>query len=160
MQAKPGIVDALNRILTIEITAVNQYFLQSEIVRNWGYDHLADRLRAISMGEMQDIEELVKHILYLEGLPNLQRIDVVKVGEDVLEHLQLDLESEKDAVEALTEGINLCVEVGDYGTRNRFEDMIRDEETHIDWLESQIDAIGQVGLEQYLAQQLGTGEGG
>ena len=158
MKAKPGIVDALNRILTIEVTAVNQYFLQSEIVRNWGYDHLADRLRAISMGEMQDIEELVKHILYLEGLPNLQRIDVVKVGETVLENLELDLESEQAAIEALTEGVNLCVEVDDYGTRSRLEEMIRDEETHIDWLETQIEAIGQLGTEQYLAQQLGTGE--
>ena len=158
MKAKPGVVDALNRILTIEVTAVNQYFLQSEIVRNWGYDHLADRLRAISMNEMKDIEELVKHILYLEGLPNLQRIDVVKIGENVLEHLELDLESERDAVEALTEGITLCVEVGDFGTRSRFEEMVRDEEEHIDWLESQIEAIGQVGIEQYLAQQLGTGE--
>lgn len=158
MKAKPGIVDALNRILTIEVTAVNQYFLQSEIVRNWGYDHLADRLRAISMGEMRDIEELVKHILYLEGLPNLQRIDVVKVGETVLENLELDLESEQAAIEALTEGVNLCVEVDDYGTRSRLEEMIRDEETHIDWLESQIEALGQLGTEQYLAQQLGTGE--
>ena len=158
MKAKPGVVDALNRILTIEVTAVNQYFLQSEIVRNWGYDHLADRLRAISMNEMKDIEELVKHILYLEGLPNLQRIDVVKIGENVLEHLELDLESERDAVDALTEGITLCVEVGDFGTRSRFEEMVRDEEKHIDWLESQIEAIGQVGIEQYLAQQLGTGE--
>ncbi len=158
MRAKPGVVDALNRILTIEVTAVNQYFLQSEIIRNWGYDHLADRLRAISMGEMHDIEELVKHILYLEGLPNLQRIDVVKVGETVLENLELDLESEQAAIEALTEGVNLCVEVDDYGTRSRLEEMIRDEETHIDWLETQIEAIGQLGIEQYLAQQLGTGE--
>ncbi len=158
MKAKPGVVDALNRILTIEVTAVNQYFLQSEIVRNWGYDHLADRLRAVSMNEMKDIEELVKHILYLEGLPNLQRIDVIKVGENVLEHLELDLESEKAAVEALTEAVNLCVEVDDFGTRSRLEEMIVDEETHIDWLESQIEAIGQVGIEQYLAQQLGTGE--
>ncbi|MCY3601957.1 MAG: bacterioferritin [Chloroflexi bacterium] len=158
MRAKPGIVDTLNRLLTIEVTAVNQYFLQSEIIRNWGYDHLADRLRAISMGEMRDIEELVKHILYLEGLPNLQRIDVVKVGETVLENLELDLESEQAAIEALTEGVNLCVEVDDYGTRSRLEEMIRDEETHIDWLETQIEAIGQLGTEQYLAQQLGTGE--
>lgn len=158
MRAKPGIVDTLNRLLTIEVTAVNQYFLQSEIVRNWGYDHLADRLRAISMGEMRDIEELVKHILYLEGLPNLQRIDVVKVGETVLENLELDLESEQAAIEALTEGVNLCVEVDDYGTRSRLEEMVRDEETHIDWLETQIEAIGQLGTEQYLAQQLGTGE--
>ena len=98
------------------------------------------------MSEMRDIEELVKHILYLEGLPNLQRIDAVKVGENVLEHLGLDLESEKAAVEALTEGVSLCVEVGDYGTRSRFEEVIRDEETHIDWLESQIEPSARLGL--------------
>lgn len=147
MKAKPGVVDALNRILTIEMTAVNQYFLQSEMVRNWGYNLLADRLRDVSMGEMRDIESLVKHILYLEGLPNLQRIDAVKIGENVLEHLELDLASEQDAVDALAEGVALCTEVGDYGTRSRFEEMIRDEEMHIDWLESQIEAINQVGLE-------------
>ncbi len=147
MIAKPGVVDALNRILTIEMTAVNQYFLQSEMVRNWGYNLLADRLRDVSMGEMRDIESLVKHILYLEGLPNLQRIDAVKIGENVLEHLELDLASEQDAVDALAEGVALCTEVGDYGTRSRFEEMIRDEEMHIDWLESQIEAINQVGLE-------------
>lgn len=158
MKAKPGVVDALNRILTIEMTAVNQYFLQSEMVRSWGYDRLADRLRAVSMGEMEDIEALVKHILYLEDLPNLQRIDAVKIGENVLEHLELDLASEQAAVEALSEGVALCTEVGDYGTRTRFEEMIRDEETHIDWLESQIEAINQVGLEAYLAQQIGPGE--
>ncbi len=157
MKGKPGVVDALNRMLTIEITAVNQYFLQSEIVRNWGYDRLADRLRAISMGEMRDIEELVKHILYLDGLPNLQRISSVKVGENVREHLELDLASEQAAVEALSEGIALCNEVGDYGTRSRFEEMIRDEETHIDWLESQLDVIGQLGLEAYLTQQIAPG---
>ena len=158
MIAKPGVVDALNRILTIEMTAVNQYFLQSEMVRNWGYNLLADRLRDVSMGEMRDIESLVKHILYLEGLPNLQRIDAVKIGENVLEHLELDLASEQDAVDALSEGVALCTEVGDYGTRSRFEEMIRDEEMHIDWLESQIEAINQVGLEAYLAQQIGPGE--
>ena len=158
MKGKPGVVDALNRMLTIEITAVNQYFLQSEIVRNGGYDRLADRLRAISMGEMRDIEELVKHILYLEGLPNLQRIGNVAIGENVREHLELDLASEQAAVEALSEGVALCAEVGDYGTRTRFEEMIRDEEAHIDWLESQLDVINQIGLEAYLTQQIAPGE--
>lgn len=155
MKAKPGVVDALNRILTIELTAVNQYFLQSEMVRDWGYGPLADRLRAISMSEMQDIQELVRHILYLEGLPNLQRIETVRIGENVPENLELDLASERAAVEALTEGIALCTEVADYGTRSRFEEMVRDEEQHIDWLETQLGAIAQVGVERYLAQHLG-----
>jgi len=155
MKAKPGVVDALNRILTIELTAVNQYFLQSEMVRDWGYGPLADHLRAISMSEMQDIQELVRHILYLEGLPNLQRIETVRIGENVPEHLELDLACERAAVEALTEGVALCTEVGDYGTRARFEEMVRDEERHIDWLETQLGAIAQVGVERYLAQHLG-----
>ena len=155
MKAKPGVVDALNRILTIELTAVNQYFLQSEMVRDWGYGPLADHLRGISMSEMQDIQELVRHILYLEGLPNLQRIETVRIGENVPENLELDLASEQAAVEALTEGIALCTEVGDYGTRSRFEEMVRDEEQHIDWLETQLAAIAQVGVERYLAQHLG-----
>ncbi len=155
MKAKPGVVDALNRILTIELTAVNQYFLQSEMVRNWGYGPLADRLREISLGEMRDAEGIVRHILYLDGLPNLQRIDAVRIGENVPENLELDLASEQAAVEALAEGIALCAEVGDYGTRSRFEEMVRDEEQHIDWLESQIAAIAQIGVERYLAQQLG-----
>lgn len=155
MKAKPGVVDALNRILTIELTAVNQYFLQSEMVRDWGYGPLADHLREISMSEMQDIQELVRHILYLEGLPNLQRIETVRIGENVPEHLELDLACERAAVEALTEGVALCTEVGDYGTRARFEEMVRDEERHIDWLETQLGAIAQVGVERYLAQHLG-----
>lgn len=155
MKAKPGVIDALNRILTIELTAVNQYFLQSEMVRSWGYGPLADRFREISLAEMKDTEEVVRHILYLEGLPNLQRIDTVRIGENVSETIDLALACERGAVEALAEGIALCTEVGDYGTRSRFEEMVRDEEQHIDWLETQIEAIAQVGVERYLAQHLG-----
>ena len=155
MEAKPGVLDVLNRILTIELTAVNQYFLQSEMVRNWGYGPLAGHLREISLSEMKDVEEIVKHILYLDGFPNLQRIETVRIGESVREHLELDLASERAAVEAFSEGVALCTEVGDYGTRSRFEEMLRDEEGHIDWLESQLEAIEQVGIERYLAQQIG-----
>lgn len=154
MQAKPGVIDRLNTVLTIELTAINQYFVQSEMCRNWGYERLADKLRHSSMSEMKDAPGIIAHILYLEGIPNMQRLNQVRVGENVLEHLQLDLQLEIEAVEALREAITHCQSVGDYTTRKKFEDMIADEETHIDWIENQLEAIRQIGLELYLSQQL------
>ena len=154
MQAKEGVVDRLNTILTIELTAINQYFVQSEMCRNWGYDRLAEKLRHSSMSEMKDAPGIIAHILYLEGVPNMQRLNQVRVGENVLEHLQLDLQLEIEAVEALREAITHCQNVGDYTTRKMFEDMIADEETHIDWIENQLEAINQIGIELYLSQQL------
>ena len=106
------------------------------------------------MGEMRDAQALVRHILYLEGLPNLQRLGPVKIGESVEENLQLDLESEMDALEALTEAIAHCEQVGDFGTREILEEMVRDEEAHIDWLETQQETIRQIGIEHYLAQNI------
>jgi bacterioferritin len=154
VQAKPGVIDRLNTILTIELTAINQYFVQSEICRNWGYDRLAEKFRHSSMSEMKDAPGIIAHILYLEGVPNMQRLNQVRVGENVLEHLQLDLQLEIEAVEALREAITHCQSVGDYTTRKMFEDMIADEETHIDWIENQLEAINQIGIELYLSQQL------
>jgi bacterioferritin len=154
VQAKPGVIDRLNTILTIELTAINQYFVQSEICRNWGYDRLAEKFRHSSMSEMKDAPGIIAHILYLEGVPNMQRLNQVRVGETVLEHLQLDLQLEIEAVEALREAITHCQSVGDYTTRKMFEDMIADEETHIDWIENQLEAINQIGIELYLSQQL------
>ena len=154
MQAKPGVIDRLNTILTIELTAINQYFVQSEMCRNWGYDRLADKLKHASMAEMKDTPDIIAHILYLEGIPNMQRLNQVRVGENVLEHLQLDHQLEVEAVEALREAITHCQSVGDYTTRRMFEEMIASEETHIDWLENQLEAINQIGLELYLSQQL------
>lgn len=154
MQAKPGVIDRLNTILTIELTAINQYFVQSEICRNWGYDRLAEKFRHSSMSEMKDAPGIIAHILYLEGVPNMQRLNQVRVGENVLEHLQLDLQLEIEAVEALREAITHCQSVADYTTRKMFEDMIADEETHIDWIENQLEAINQIGIELYLSQQL------
>ena len=154
MQAKPGVIDRLNTILTIELTAINQYFVQSEICRNWGYDRLAEKFRHSSMEEMKDTPAIIAHILYLEGMPNMQRLNQVRVGENVLEHMQLNLQLEVEAVEALREAITHCHSVGDYTTRKMFEDMIASEETHIDWIENQLEAINQIGLELYLSQQL------
>jgi bacterioferritin len=157
MQAKPGVIERLNAILTIELTAINQYFVQAEICRNWGYERLWDKFRHSSFEEMKDTQNIIAHILYLEGVPNMQRMDQVMIGETVLEHLQLNLELERKAVETLREAISHCRDVEDYTTRKMFEEMIASEETHIDWIENQLEAIRQVGLELYLSQQLTEG---
>ncbi len=154
MRAKEGVVDRLNAILTIDLTAINQYFVQSEMVRNWGFERSAEKLREASMDEMRDAQKLVRHILYLEGLPNLQRLGPIKIGESVAENLQLDLETEVSALETLTETITHCEQVGDFGTREILEDMVREEEEHVDWLETQQETIRQVGIEHYLAQNI------
>ena len=154
MKAREGIVDRLNELLTIDLTAINQYFIQSEIVRNWGFLRTAEKMREASMDEMRDAQKLVRHILYLEGLPNLQRLGPIKIGESVEENLQLDLESEMSALETLAEAIAHCEQVGDFGTREILEDMVREEEEHVDWLETQQEIIRQVGTEHYLAQNI------
>jgi len=154
MQAKPGVIDRLNAILTVELTAINQYFVQAEICRNWGFERLYHRFHESSLAEMQDSQQLIAHILHLEGIPNMQRLNRVMVGESVAECLQLDLELERGAVETLREAITHCRSVEDYTTRRMFEEMIASEETHVDWLESQLETIRQVGIENYLAQQI------
>jgi len=154
MKAKPGVLEFLNTILTNELTAINQYFIHSEMCRSWGVTKLADKLRELSIDEMKDAQQLVRHILYLEGVPNLQRLGNVRVGENVPEDFRLDVQQETDAVAVYADAIRHCVEVGDFTTRNILEEMVRDEEEHIDWLETQLETINQTGLENYLSQQL------
>ena len=154
MKAKEGVIERLNNILTIELTAINQYFIHSEMTSNWGFKRIAHLFRANSMSEMQDAQHLIRHILYLEGLPNLQRLNQVQVGESVKEDLDLNLEAEKGAVEALAEAIAHCTSVGDYTTRSILEGMIREEEEHIDTLETQLEIINTIGIDLYLNQQI------
>ena len=154
MKAKDGVIDHLNNLLTIELTAINQYFVQAEMCKNWGFNHLYQKLRANGMEEMEDAQHLIQHILYLEGVPNLQRLKQVMVGESVLEDMELDLQAEVNAVEALTSAISHCAEVQDYTTRGILEEMVRSEEEHVDWLETQLETIKIVGLELYLNQQI------
>jgi bacterioferritin len=142
--------------LTIELTAVNQYFLAAEQCANWGFPRLRTFFRALAFEEMKDIEVLVKHILYLEGLPNMQRLNTVLVGESVPEVLAAGLTAEHGAVEHLRQAIAHCAAVGDFTTRAIFEEMIRGEEEHVDRFETQLSAVQLVGLERYLAQQLTT----
>ncbi len=154
MQAKPGVVDWLNTILTIELTAVNQYFVQAEMCRNWGFEGLHDKLRELSLNEMKDAQALIRHILFLDGVPNLQRLNDVRVGENVLEDLNLDLQAELNIVDVMNQAIVHAVTVGDFTTRGILEEMVRDESGHVDWFETQLETIRQIGTEQYLAQHL------
>ncbi len=154
MKAKPGVVEFLNQIVTNELTAINQYFIHGAMAENWGYERLHHKLREFSVEEMRDVEQLVKHILYLEGLPNLQRLGTVKVGEQVEANLQLALELEQAAVETYAQAIAHCAQQGDFTTRNILEEMLRGEEEQVDWLETRLETIRQVGIENYLAQQI------
>ncbi|HEY0712334.1 MAG TPA: bacterioferritin [Polyangia bacterium] len=154
MKGKPEIIDALNDILTGELTAVNQYFLHARMCENWGYKRLGAKIRAESIDEMKHADKLIGRVLFLEGLPNLQRLGKLTIGETVPEQLKLDLEVERTALTKLTGYIDLCTRLGDHGTRDLFEDILSDEEEHVDWLETQLSLLSQLGEAQYLAQQL------
>lgn len=154
MQAHPEIIDLLNDVLTAELTAVNQYFGHAKMQANWGYERLAERSRDESMDEMRHAERVIERILYLEGLPNLQRLGPVRLGEDPVEQLRLDLDLEKAAVERFNHGIALAVEQHDNGTRELLEDMLTTEEEHVDWIETQLDLVDKLGQQLYLAEQL------
>jgi bacterioferritin len=154
LQGDPRIVELLNQHLTFELTAVNQYFLNSRMCANWGYERLARRHREIAMEEMRDAEELIDRILYLDGLPNLQRLGTVKVGETAVEQIRLAVELERAAVRNLDGHVATCLEVGDQGTREFLAAMIAEEEGHVDWWETQLATIDQIGETLYLAQQV------
>ena len=154
MKAKEGVVSILNKILTADLTSINQYFVHAKMCENWGYDRLHHKVRARSFDEMKDAEELIEHILYLEGVPNVQRLNTVHVGETVPEQLKLDLKSEQEMLALLSEGVVHCTKVMDFTTRHMFEDMVKDVDVHIDWIEVQLETIKQVGLENYLSEQI------
>jgi bacterioferritin len=154
MQGDPEIIELLNEVLTAELTAVNQYFAHSKMCENWGFARLASKVREESIDEMKDAERVIERILYLEGVPNLQRLNNVLVGETVPEQLALDLDLERAAIERYNRGVALAVAKGDNGTRELLEEKLVGEEAHADWLESQLELIRQVGVENYLAQQI------
>lgn len=154
MKGDKKLIEALNEILTAELTGINQYFVHSKMCSNWGYERLAEVDRKESIGEMKHADELIERILYLEGIPNLQRLGKVRVGETVAEQLKLDLALEVDAVKLLNKTIELAVAVHDNGSRELLEEILVDEEEHIDWLEAQHELIRQVGIENYLSQQI------
>ena len=154
MKAKEGVVELLNKILTADLTAINQYFVHGKMCENWGYERLHHTVRQRSFDEMKDAEELIEHILYLEGVPNMQRLGTVNVGESVPEQFKVDLKAEQEMLKLLTDGVTHCAKVGDYTTRHMLENMAEDVDAHIDWIETQLETIKQVGLENYLAEQI------
>ncbi len=154
MKGQPEIVELLNEALTAELTAVNQYFLDAKMLANWGYERLAAKFHEDSIDEMKDADMLIERILYLDGMPNLQRLGTIRIGENPAEKLQLALEVEREAIERLNRGIELCVARGDNGSREILRGILSGEEEHADWLETQLDLIAQIGDSLYLAQQV------
>ena len=154
MKGHDRIIAALNDVLTAELTAINQYFIHARMCENWGYERLWKKVREESIGEMRHADKLIERILYLEGIPNLQRLGKVNVGQTVPEQLRLDLEVEKAAIKALNDGIELARSLGDNGTRELLENLLEGEEAHANWIEAQLTLITQVGEAHYLAQQI------
>jgi bacterioferritin len=153
MQSTPEVIELLNDVLTAELTAINQYFIHYKMQENWGYKRLADKGKEESFGEMKHAEELIERILYLEGVPNMQRLGPVKVGETVPEQLKAELETEKEAIVRLAAGIEQCRRT-DEGTRLLLEEILDDEEDHADWLETQLSIIADIGDGLYLNAQI------
>jgi bacterioferritin len=155
VRGDPQLIEALNEILTAELTAINQYFIHSRMCGNWGYRRLEKKKYDESIDEMKDADKLIERILFLDGVPNMQRLNPVRVGEDPIEQHRLDLAMELDAVQRYNRAIALATEKGDNGTRALLEDNLEGEEESVDWLESQLHVVSEIGKERYLAEQLG-----
>lgn len=160
MQGSEQVIEALNGGLTIELTAINQYFIHSKMCRNWGLHKLADHYYAESIEEMKHAEEVIDRILYLEGVPEIARYDVIKVGPTPKEQIENNMALEINGVAAYNEGIKTCIAEKDAGSRDLMERMVVESEESIDWAEAQLDLIKMAGLENYLAQQFGEAPAG
>jgi bacterioferritin len=154
MKGNTEIIELLNEVLTSELTAINQYFVHSRMCANWGYKRLATKKREESIEEMKHADKVIERILFLEGVPNMQRLFTVKVGEEPVEQHRLDLALELEALARLNRGIALAVSVGDSGTRELLEGILKEEEPSIDWHETQLHLISEIGRERYLAEQM------
>lgn len=154
MKGDPKVIKLLNEVLKAELTAINQYFLHAEMCENWGYERLAKLIRKESIEEMVHAEKLIERILYLDGTPNMSDYFKINIGVTVEQQFQNDVELEYTAVKRLNNGIPICVSAGDNGSRELLEKILQDEEHHIDWLEAQQHAIGEIGIANYLTEQL------
>jgi bacterioferritin len=159
MQGSQKVIDALNAGLTIELTAINQYFVQAKMCKNWGLHRLAAKHYHESLGEMKHAEMLIDRILFLEGVPEIARYDVIRVGTDIPEQFQYDLALESKGVKTYNDAVQLCIAENDGGSRDLFEKILVESEEHVDWLETQIDLISRLGLQNYLITQVGEEEG-
>jgi bacterioferritin len=158
MKGDKKVIDCLNEVLAAELTAINQYFLHSRICKDWGYDHLDQKFREESIDEMRHAQELMDRILFLKGMPNVQKLDKVNIGESVPEMLSCDLKLELDAIPRLKEGIKISEAAGDFISRELLEKILKSEEEHVDWIESQQTIIKDAGVENYLAEQFKAGK--
>ncbi len=154
MQGDKTVIRNLNSVLTNELTAINQYFLHSRMFRDWGYGSLADKEHAESIDEMKHADELMERILFLEGLPNVQDLHKVRIGEDPVECLECDLALERDAIPVLRDSIDHAESVQDFVSRNLLRSILDSEEEHVDWLETQLGLVKAVGRENWLQSQI------
>jgi len=154
MKSDPEVIRLLNDLLTNELTAINQYFIHAKLCRHWGFGKLAETIHAESIDEMKHADQVIERILYLEGVPNLQRYHKLQVGENVREALGADLQLEYAAIKFLNESIEALRRLGDHGTEELFRNILVGEEGHTDWLETQLDLIQTLGEQNYLAQKL------
>ncbi len=153
MKGNAEIIDILNDVLTAELTGINQYFLHSRMCGNWGFVQLEQFLRKESIDEMKHADRIITRILFLEGVPNVQRLGKINIGETVPEQMASDISLERDAIGRLNRGIELAVKVGDNATRSLLEDILVSEEEHLDWIETQQSLVETLGLQNYLARQ-------
>jgi bacterioferritin len=154
MKGADQVIAVLNDVLAAELTAINQYFIHARMCENWGYERLWKKLRDESIGEMKHADRLIERILYLEGIPNVQKLGKVNVGQTVPEQFRLDLEVEKASITSLNQGVELARSLADNGTRHLLEDVLRESEDHANWLEAQLTLLRQVGEAAYLAEQI------
>jgi bacterioferritin len=155
MKGENKIIEALNKALTIELTAINQYFVQAKMLKNWGYLALAKKMYEESIGEMKHADKIIERILFLEGVPNIARYDVIRVGTTVPDQLANDLKLETNGVKTYNDTIELCMKHKDSGTRELLAGILVSSEDHVDWIETQIGLIKSLGLQNYLAEQMG-----
>jgi bacterioferritin len=154
MQGNEKVVETLNVLLADELAAINQYMVHSEMCDNWGYERLHEAIEQRAITEMRHAEKLIARILFLDGRPIVNKLSQIKIGADVESQHKNDLAAELDAVKAYNDGVRLAVDAGDNGTRELLESILKDEEVHVDWLEAQLDQIGQMGIQNYLVEQI------
>jgi bacterioferritin len=156
MQGNPEVIEVLNRALTVELTAINQYFCQAKMCQNWGYHRLGRKHYTESIGEMKHAEKLIDRILFLEGVPEIARYDVIRVGTNVKEQFEYDLKLEVNGVQLYNQAIDLCARVKDNGTREMLQLILTESEEHVDWLEQQLHLVETVGIQNYLTDKIGS----
>ena len=154
MRGDPEVIEGLNEVLTAELTAINQYFIHHKMCENWGYQRLSKKKREEAMDEMKHADAIIERILYFDGVPNMQRLSPIRVGENPIEQHKLDLAVETEAIDRLNRCIALCRENGDNGSRELLESILDGEEESADWLEAQLHIVDEIGPERYLAEQI------